>query len=201
MKIFILMLVILAAIWIVFMYFPCPTACSWLVEMDNPLSKINRSQTIIEQGQVTPAMKVLDVGCGPGRLTIPLAQKVGSSGNIVALDLQQGMIDKIQKKAAALGLTNITYVNTAIEKANLEPHSFDRIFLITVLGEIPNQEQALKMIHQALKPDGLLIITEIVTDPHYQRIRYVENVVQKVGFKKKAIFKDWLAYTIICMNT
>src|SRR4030095_1434565 len=56
---------------------PCPASLSWLVELDNPFTKTNRAATIVERLDVRPGMAVLDLGCGPGRLTIPIARKVG----------------------------------------------------------------------------------------------------------------------------
>ena len=56
---------------------PCPAWLSWMVELDNPFTKTNRAATIVERLDLQPGMAVLDVGCGPGRLTIPIATKVG----------------------------------------------------------------------------------------------------------------------------
>ena len=44
---------------------PCPTWLGWLVELDNPFSKIYRAETIVKHLDLTPGMVVLDVGCGP----------------------------------------------------------------------------------------------------------------------------------------
>src|SRR4029079_13748458 len=67
---------------------PCPVWLSWMVEMDNPFAKAHRAQAIIEHLDIKPDMRVLDAGCGPGRLTIPLAQKIGPQGVVVAMDIQ-----------------------------------------------------------------------------------------------------------------
>src|SRR4030095_4781380 len=56
---------------------PCPAAFSWFVALDNPFTKTNRAATIVERLEVRPGMAVLDLGCGPGRLTIPIAREGG----------------------------------------------------------------------------------------------------------------------------
>src|SRR5262252_5427110 len=77
---------------------PCPIWLSWLVELDNPFTKTNRAATIIEHLSLQPGMIVLDAGCGPGRLTVPVARQVGPRGQVVAVDLQPGMLRRAQKK-------------------------------------------------------------------------------------------------------
>ncbi len=175
---------------------PCPAWLAWLVELDNPLTKINRAASIVEHLELQPGMNVVDIGCGPGRVSIPLAQKVGPQGKVVALDIQEAMLEKTREKARAAGLSNITFLEAGIGDGKLEPNAYDRAVLVTVLGEIPAQERALKEIFNALKPGGILSITEIIFDPHYQRIGTALHLAQDVGFLEKQRFEDSFAYTI-----
>jgi FkbM family methyltransferase len=69
---------------------------------------------IIEHLNVAPGMYVLDVGCGTGRLTIPLARAGGENGCVVAIDVQAGMLKRAQEKAEGAKLTNIRFVHAAI---------------------------------------------------------------------------------------
>ncbi len=66
---------------------PCPSWLSWITEIDNPLTRVNRSQIIIDHLGLDPGMTVLNVGCGPGRVTLPLVKSVGPQGKVVALDV------------------------------------------------------------------------------------------------------------------
>ena len=175
---------------------PCPVWLGWLVELDNPFTKINQAATIIHHLSIRPGMTVLDVGCGPGRLAIPLAYKVGPKGDIVAMDIQVGMLDKVKKKAQAENLTNISFLHSGIGEKKLKNEYFDRVLLVTVLGEIPNREMALKEIFDALKPGGVLSITEIIFDPHYQRFNTVNQLTSAIGFQEREIFKDRFAFTL-----
>jgi len=175
---------------------PCPTWLGWMVERDNPFCKVNRASTIIEHLELEPGMIVLDVGCGPGRLTIPVAHKVGPPGKVVAMDIQAGMLSKTQVKAQRENLTNITYLQAGIGENKLEHNTFDRVLLVTVLGEIPNRELALKEIFNTLKPGGILSVTEIIFDPHFQRRSTVRRLAGRVGFREKKIFGNCIAFTI-----
>ena len=175
---------------------PCPSWLSWMVEMDNPFTKTNRASVIIDLLGLQPGMKVLDAGCGPGRLAIPAAKAIGSQGELTALDLQAGMLARVQEKARTAGLSNIRLIQVELGKGKLEKAYYDRSMLVTVLGEIPEQEAALQEIYQALKPGGILSVTEIIFDPHFQSRESVQRVAGRVGFRETGFFGKRLAYTM-----
>ena len=175
---------------------PCPTWLSWIVEMDNPFTEVNRALVILEHLDLVPGMKVLDAGCGPGRLTLPLAELLGHQGEVTALDIQGGMLARVRQKVETAGLQNVKFVHAGLGEGKLHPAFFDRAVLVSVLGEIQNREAAMKEIYDALKPGGMLSITEVVLDPHFQGCEAVLKIVQTVGFKKKKLFGSKWAYTI-----
>jgi len=175
---------------------PCPTWLGWLVELDNPFTKTNRTHVIIQQLNLQPGMKVLDVGCGPGRLTIPMAQQISPQGEVVALDIQPGMLRRAQEKAQAAQLSNIRFLHAGVGEGKLERNQYDRAVLVTVLGEIPDRRTALKEIFEALKPGGLLSVTEVIFDPHFQSRRTVRELAAAVGFKEQNCFGNRLSFTM-----
>ena len=115
---------------------PCPVWLSWLVELDNPFTKTNRAAVIVERLDLQPGMSVLDGGCGPGRLAIPTARQVGPQGEVVAMDIQAGMLQRAKEKARAANLTNIRFLEAGLGEGKLARNQFDRSLLVTVLGEI-----------------------------------------------------------------
>lgn len=175
---------------------PCPVWLRWLVEIDNPFTKTNRSAVIVEHLDLQPGMVVLDMGCGPGRVTIPVAKKVGKQGKVVAVDIQAGMLRRAEEKANQAGVDNIKFVQAGAGEGKLEKSQFDRALLVTVLGEIHAREKAVEEIFEVLKPGGILSITEIIYDPHFKRQSTVRNLAQQTGFREKAIFGNAIAYTM-----
>lgn len=175
---------------------PCPTWLGWMVEMDNPFTSVNRARVIVGLLDLVPGMKVLDAGCGPGRLTLPLAETVGPQGEVTALDIQDGMLARVRAKVQAAGLQNVKFLHTGLGDGKLPSAYFDRAVLVTVLGEIPDPMSALKEIHNALIPGGILSVTEVIFDPHFQRRETVLRMAQAAGFKEKNFFGRSLAYTL-----
>ena len=169
---------------------PCPTWLSRLVELDNPFTETNRAAVIVERLELQPGMAVLDVGCGPGRVAIPLARKVGPDGEVVAVDIQAGMLRRAQEKAQAAKLTNIRFLEAAVGGGKLPRDRFDRALLVTV------RESALCEIFDALKPGGRLSVTEVIFDPHFQSRQSVARLAHSAGFREKAFHGNRIAYTL-----
>jgi len=175
---------------------PCPAWLSWLVELDNPLFRNNRADAIIAGLELAPGMRCLDAGCGPGRLTLPMARAVGPAGAVLAFDLQDAMLAKVEARARAAGLGNIGLRQGALGSGALEAGAFDRATLATVLGEIPDQEAALAEIFAALEAGGVLAVTEVIADPHFQTRPHVLRLAQAAGFREPRLTGGALSYTL-----
>ena len=180
---------------------PCPSWLAWMVELDNPFASSHNAANIIRRLRISPGMKVLDVGCGPGRLAVPLAQALLPEGEVLALDLQPGMIERARAKARRAGVTNIRFELRPVEAGGLGEGEYDRALLVTVLGEIPDREAALREIARALKPGGILSITEIVFDPHYQSRASVVRAAAGTALREAGFWGNRLAYTLHLIKT
>lgn len=175
---------------------PCPFWLRWMVELDNPFTKTNRAAFIVETLALAPGMTVLDAGCGPGRLTLPLARGVGPTGRVVALDIQPEMLARARAKTEAAGQANVEFVAAALGDGKLPANHFDRAVLVTVLGEIPDRAAALAALFDALKPGGLLAIVEVIFDPHFQTRGTVTGLAQAAGLHERAFFGHRWAYVL-----
>lgn len=193
----ILIVILFAALWGFSKHFPCPVWVHRLIEMDNPFTKANQTEEIIKNLDLSSGMHVLDAGCGPGRLSIPMAKSIGAKGFLTAMDLQEGMLDIVRKKAQESNLGNILYLQAGIGEGKLQPGQYDRIILVTVLGEIPQQEKAMLELYQSLKEGGILAITESIFDPHFQKKELVLRLALSCGFKVKGFAGNRLAYTYL----
>lgn len=175
---------------------PCPVWLRWMVELDNPFARVARAAEIVASLGLEPGMRVLDAGCGPGRVTVPLAQAVGATGEIVALDMQAGMLSRAEEKTRGAGLGNVRFLQAGLGAGALPRAQFDRAILVTVLGEIPDRHAAMAELFAALKPGGLLSVTEMVFDPHFQGRATVTALAEAAGFRPGAFFGNRIAFTL-----
>jgi ubiquinone/menaquinone biosynthesis C-methylase UbiE len=175
---------------------PCPVWMKGL--LDTPFSggMSTRTRKTIQRLDVRSGMNVLDAGCGPGRLTIPLADKVGSDGEVTAIDIQEGMLHEAQQRAREAHLTNIRFLRIGVGEGKLERNHFDRAVLITVLGEIPDRETALQELFEALKPGGILLVEETIRDPHFQTRSTITRLAGAAGFIEKEFSGNRLSFTL-----
>jgi ubiquinone/menaquinone biosynthesis C-methylase UbiE len=173
---------------------PCPTWLSGLVE--GPImDRILGTQATLDRIGLRTGQRVLEVGPGPGRLLIPAARRVLPGGDVVGLEIQPGMIERLKARAAQAGVSNLTPILGDATKSNFPPESFDVIYFCTVLGEIPDREAALQRCYAALKPDGILSITEIFPDPHYQSRSTLQQLANGVGFHLEDMHGHWFFFT------
>jgi ubiquinone/menaquinone biosynthesis C-methylase UbiE len=111
---------------------------------------------------VRPGDTVLDIGCGPGLFTLPLARRVGENGQVIAVDLQEGMLEILKEKAAQDGLL----ARIRLHKA--EPHSLaleypgriDVAFGCCVIHEVPDTARMMQEVFSLLGPGGRFLIAE-----------------------------------------
>ena len=178
---------------------PCPV---WLAGVfDNPLTDaMSGVSAILSRADVREGMRVLDAGCGPGRLTIPLARRVGAAGEIVALDVQEGMLERMMSNATAAGVRNIRPMLAPLSgdmpSLTTERERFDRVMLVTVLGEIPDPAGAMRSLHAAMKPGGVLSVTEMIIDPDYQPPARVRRLAESAGFRLDRSYGMPLMFTM-----
>ncbi|MCO4844420.1 MAG: methyltransferase domain-containing protein [Sulfurovum sp.] len=164
------------------------------------MNAVSSPDKIFQRLDLEKGMKLLDVGSGPGRLALPAAKLVGKSGEVVALDLQSKMLKKLSVRAEDMGLDNIRIINAGAGKGKTNKDYFDRALLVTVLGEIPNKDEALMEIYNSLKEGGILSVTEVIPDPHYTTIKKVRALCLDAGFQEMDSFGNWVAFTINFMK-
>jgi ubiquinone/menaquinone biosynthesis C-methylase UbiE len=176
---------------------PCPVWMRWLLDPSSGKGVSARTRRTITNLALKPGMQVLDAGCGPGRLSIPMADAVGPAGTVTAMDLQDGMLAIVSKRAEKNKISNISFIQGGIEDIGLPSEKYDRAVLITVLGEIPNRETAMEGLFKALKPGGILLVEETIRDPHFQTRSTVTQLADSAGFRMKEFSGNRFSFTML----
>lgn len=109
---------------------------------------------------VREGMNVLDIGCGPGFFSVELAKMVGSSGRVIAADLQEGMLEKFRAKIRGTGLEGrIRFVKCEQDRINVtDPVDF--ILAFYVVHEVPDKSSFFRQLHGLLRDHGVCLLVE-----------------------------------------
>jgi protein-L-isoaspartate O-methyltransferase len=145
----------------------CPYGQRFWVEAPHPLITRARLREIL---QPEPGERILEVGPGTGYYTLEVAGWVKPGGRVDILDLQEEMLDHTMRRAQGRGLTNVTPTRSDATAMPYGDSTYDAAYLTAVLGEIPDQDAALRELARVLKPGGRLIVGELLGDPHYVRL-------------------------------
>jgi ubiquinone/menaquinone biosynthesis C-methylase UbiE len=141
----------------------CPYSQRFWVELPHPFVTRGRLREILEPEH---GERVLEIGPGTGYYTLELAEWVGAAGVVEILDVQQEMLDHTMRAAAERGAANIRPTQGDAGSLPYEDDSLDAAVLVSVLGEIPDQDAALAETKRVLKPGGRLVVGEVAVDPH-----------------------------------
>jgi len=141
----------------------CPYSQRFWVEAPHPFITRERLREILEP---TPGERLLEVGPGTGYYTLPVADWLAPGGSLDVLDVQQEMLDHTLRRAEEHGIDNITPALSDARELPYEDDSFDGAYLVTVLGEIPDQDAALRELRRVVRPGGRIVVGELFGDPH-----------------------------------
>ncbi len=106
-----------------------------------------------------PYLTVADIGCGPGLFAIPLAKSMWD-GQVIAVDVDEDMVEEVRRRAKEARLGNITAVKSEPDTLPLEPASLDGVLLVCVLHEVEDKEGFLKKVAETLRRGAWCAVIE-----------------------------------------
>ncbi len=135
---------------------------------------------------ITKGMTVLDVGCGMGFFSLPLAQLAGSDGKVICIDLQARMIEGLIKRAVRAGLADridarvCTQYHLPLEG---EAGIIDFALVFALVHEVPDKERLLAEICEAMKPRAQLLLAEPSKHVREREFEETVKVAANAGFE------------------
>jgi ubiquinone/menaquinone biosynthesis C-methylase UbiE len=150
---------------------------------------------LVKRLDLKPDMKVLEVGCGTGYFSLWVARAL-KKGRLVLADIQPEMLRMARRRLLAKCVINVDFSLCDGKTFDFPDHTFDRIFLIAVMGEVENKEEYLREFHRILKPDGVLSFSEQEGDPDKPAMNQLEELVGPYGFETCGTFGNRSHFTI-----
>jgi SAM-dependent methyltransferase len=111
---------------------------------------------LLARSAVVPGEKVLEVGCGTGAATVPLAEAVGDTGEVVGVDISEPMLAGARQRISQSGLGNITLLQADAQTYRFEPESFDLLTSRFGVMFFSDPVAAFRNLRGALRPGGRL---------------------------------------------
>lgn len=151
--------------------------------LDNKLRRLFQNPVKLLRPFVEGDMSVLDFGCGPGFFTIDIAKMLGEKGNVTAVDLQQGMLDKLEKKIRG------THMEQKIRLHKCGPNridlteKFDLILAFYMIHEVPDQDVLFQEFRSLLKPGGKVLIVEPKFHVSKESFHAMTEKIRKYGYE------------------
>lgn len=113
----------------------------------------------LKVADIQPGQSILEVGCGTGFFTIPLAIMVGDSGSIVAMDASSGFLKEVTRKVKEANLKNVRIMQKDALNTGLETASIDKVLLFGVIPfPLLPLDKLLPEMHRVLKPGATLSV-------------------------------------------
>ena len=137
-------------------------------------------------------MTVLELGPGGGYLTLAALDRVMPGGQLICLDVQLGMLERLRGE---LGARTPPLVCASGSRLPFRTGAFDAVFLAHVLGEIPDRSRALSECARVLAPAGTLALTEGLPDPDFIRRSRLLDMASAAGLRPGGCFGRGFYYT------
>ncbi|NLD36813.1 MAG: class I SAM-dependent methyltransferase [Desulfatiglans sp.] len=159
----------------------CPVGDAW--SLDNKIRRLYQNPVKILEPYLQEGMTVLDVGCGPGFFTIDMAGMVGEAGKVIAVDLQEGMLQKLRSKIKATELESRIELHQCDQNKIGISEQVDFILLFYMVHEVPEKASFFTELFSLLKSNRQALIVEPPFHVSGAAFRKTLQTAEAVGFK------------------
>lgn len=154
-----------------------------------------KPQEIIRLMNIKAGSVVADVGCHEGYMTVKLANVVGRSGKVYAVDVEQYKLDRLKNHIESREIMNVSLVKGDYDNPKLPAGSLDAVIILDTYHEMDDHDAILQHIKISLKPGGRLVICEPIADErkdlsraeqerkHELAMKFALEDLEKAGFR------------------
>ena len=173
--------------------------CPWWLcfTFDNPMRKIIHDPVKILSPYVHKGNTAIDIGPGMGYFTIPLAEIVGSTGSVIAIDIQQKMLSALMARAQKKVVSDRIKTHLAGPDSIGFDQKADFILAFWMMHEVPDQKTFLSEIRNLMKPAGLFLLVEPVIHVSKKNFARAIETAKELGFVIKESPKIRMSQSVL----
>jgi ubiquinone/menaquinone biosynthesis C-methylase UbiE len=173
----------------------CPWWFCW--SFDNVFRKMVHNPYRILSSCIRKGDTVVDVGCGMGYFSIPMAFMVGQQGKVVAVDLQKKVLEKLRTRAEKGGVID-RIITIPASQTSLEVQTkADFVLTFWMVHEVPDRKRFLSEINGLLKKEGKLLIVEPRIHVSKKSFQETLAIAEQSGFRKLTSPKIFVSYACL----
>jgi predicted methyltransferase len=173
----------------------CLPASTFAQQNESDREKIERVPDILTAIGVKDGAHIADVGSADGFYTLRIAKAVAPTGKAYAIDIEQKSLDKLRERAQKEAITNVEIILSEPADPKLPPGALDAVLIRNAYHEMVAYREVLKGVMSGLKPGGLLVVSEGISDnlldkPREQQVKehyiapgLVEAELREAGFE------------------
>jgi Methylase involved in ubiquinone/menaquinone biosynthesis len=151
--------------------------------LDNFIRRWLQNPKKLLRPYIMEGAEVLDMGCGPGFFSIEIAKLLNNSGNVIAADLQEGMLDKVRQKIQGTALEHMITLHQCQERSIGLTVKVDFILAFYMVHEVPDRQKLLEEMTHLLKPGGKILIVEPKFHVSKESFKSLLDETEKIGLK------------------
>ena len=157
---------------------------SWLERREREQEE--KLSLLMEGLRLKPGMVVADIGAGSGVIARLMAERIGETGTVVAVDIQQEMLDALTAKNKLLGINNIQAHLGNVKSPRLGKETIDLVVMVDVYHEFDHPYEMLREIAQSLKPGGRVAFVEYRKEDPLVPIKEIHKMTE-AQVRKEAV--------------
>jgi protein-L-isoaspartate O-methyltransferase len=143
-----------------------------------------RASLLLKNMELKPGEIVADIGAGSGYHVVRMAPMVGKNGKVLAVDIQQEMLDFIENRVKKVKLSNVETLLGAEKSAQLPQNSIDKMLLVDVYHEFEFPAEMGRSLFGALRPGGFLYLIEYRAEDLTVPIKRVHKMTETQAVKE-----------------
>ena len=124
---------------------------------------------------------IADIGCHEGYMTVKLSTAVGKNGKVYAVDIEDEKLSTLRENLRKRSITNVQVIKGDYDDPKLPANQLDAVLILDTYHEMDSYQKILAHIEKALKPGGILVISESISDSRRNQTRSQQHERHEIG--------------------